>query len=213
MMHPGIWVDTVHSVRDYGRCYASRAVSAPPKRVLKKTIPYRDGAIDFTKLNGAVYYDERTITYEFDVIGSTPFEVTKQVDDFTQWLTEITDADIHDDELPAWHWHGGCDEVAVNYEDGSGLKATITATFTVYPFRIADEYSSADIVVGTNEVYNEGRRARIWVIPDGTVTIKIGPVRQTFMGETYADIYLPHGYSDVEVTGGSAQIRWHEEAI
>lgn len=214
MIHPaGIWVGAVHSVIDYGMCYADRRITSPQKRVLKRSIPYRNGSIDFTALDGEAYYDERTITYLFEVVGNSPMDVSKQVDDFVQWLSEITDADIHDDEMPVWHWHGGCDEVDVDYEDGTGLKATITATFTVYPFRIADEYSSAQITVGENEVYNEGRKARITVIPSGTVTIKIGPVRQTFMGETEADIYLPHGYSTVEVSGGSAEIRWHEEMM
>ena len=194
-------------------CYASREVSAPPKRVVKKSIPYRNGAIDFTNIDGEVYYDERSVVYTFEVIGDSPESVSKQVDDFLQWLVELTDVDIHDDEMPVWHWHGGCDSTDVEYEDGTGLKATITANFTMYPFKIADEYSSVDLIVGDNEIYNEGRKARMTVIPNGTVTIQVGPVRQTFMGETVADIYVPHGWSIVKVTGGSAEIRWHEEMI
>lgn len=211
--HPGIYVDDMHSVRNFGMCYASKSVSPPPKQVVRKSIPYRNGSVDFTCINGEEYYGDREVVYVFDVIGDTPFEVTKKVEDFCAWLAPLSDVDIHDDEMPRHHWHGGCDSIDVDWND-DGYYAKITATFILYPFMIADNISKLTVKVGDNYVYNEGRPARLTVKPTGsTVTIQVGSVKQTFIGETVADLSIPSGYSTIKVTGGSAELYWREERL
>lgn len=213
MSHSGIYTDNTHSYINFGMCYASKNVGLPTKRTVKKSIPYRDGSIDFTMLYGRNYYDERTVTYTFEEIGDTASELQMRVDLFSEWLLSLTDCDIYDDELHFWHWHGSCDSVSVDY-DADGLKATISVAFSFYPFKIANEYTNVHVIVGNNTIINEGQPARIYAIPDGaSTTFLIDGVRQTFTGAVLSDLVLPHGTSIVTVTGGAATLRWREERI
>lgn len=209
----GITIRGFHSCRDFGQCYATREVAAPEKRVVTETVPYRNGRYDFSDLLGEVFYDNRTITYTFDFIGDTAFDVQKQVDDLTSWLIETTNDEIYDDEMPYYHWYGSCDTVDTTYDE-EGIAAQSVATFSVYPFRIANDLSEVFVKVGANEVLNQGRAARLTVKPSGSsMTIQVGAVRQTFYGETLADISIPPGRSTITVTGGSGTIKWREEHI
>ena len=69
------------------------------------------------------------------------------------------------------------------------------------------------VEVGDNVIENHGQPARITVVPDGTMTIQIGALKQTFSGETVADIALGHGENVVKVTGGGGVLRWNEEVM
>lgn len=211
--HPGIFDVNAHSRDNFGMCYASKSIQPPPKRVVKKSIPFRNGALDFSLINGEDYFDERSLTYVFETIGDTPIEVSSNVDLFTEWLESLTDTDIWDDEIPFFHWHGGCDSIDVAWDE-DGLKAIVTATFVVYPFRISDDWTSQLVSVGENTLLNEGRPARLYIVPSGSsVTIAVGPVKQTFYGETLSDLSLPSGMSTITVTGGAATVKWCEERI
>lgn len=209
----GISTRGYHSCKDFGTCYALKEVSSPVKRVITESVPYRNGRYDFSDLEGEPFYENRELKYTFDFIGDRPQEVQKQLDDFTAWIIETTNEEIYDDEMPYYHWYGSCDSTSPSYDE-SGLAASLEVVFSVYPFRIANHWSEASVKVGANEILNQGRAARLTVKPhDSSITIQIGSVRQTFYGETVADISIPHGRSTVTVTGGSGTIKWREERI
>ena len=213
MSYPGIYDAEAHSSTTFDMQYRSRSVQPPAKRVVKKSIPYHNGTIDFSNLYGEPYYEERSVEYVFEAVDESAEAVQASVDAFSNWLISLTDTDIYDDEMSFWHWHGGCDSVSVEYED-DGLKAIVTAAFSVYPFRIANSQTCRRLVVGSNKVINDSRPARLYVIPDGSqCTITINAVRQTFIGETLSDLTIPHGTSTITVSSGSCTIKWREERI
>jgi len=106
--------------------------------------------------------------------------------------------------------HAGVPLAGVSRDD-SGTAATVEAKFSAYPFALADEECEARIAVGVNPIVNRGSmRARISIVPEGTVTLAVGNLRQTFNGPTATNLYLAPGDNEVDVSGGSALIRWRE---
>ena len=85
-----------------------------------------------------------------------------------------------------------------------------TTLLDVQEFGDSDEVRER-VEVGDNVIDNRGMPARITVVPDGTMAIQIGALKQTFTGETRADIALPSGESTVKVTAGGGVIKWREE--
>ena len=207
----GFTIDGTHISRDLGFAISGRELSAPVLKSARKTVPFTNGSYDFSMIYGQLFYEDRELAYSFDVVGC-PKEVEAEVARLLGYLASVHEADIHDDDCPHYHFRGSYSEAEVEWDE-SGEAATVTATFAVYPFRIADDACERRVEVGDNVVENHGQPARITVVPDGTMTIQIGALKQTFSGETVADIALGHGENVVKVTGGGGVIRWNEEVV
>lgn len=140
----GITINGKHSYNDYNLNINSRKIDLPPKRSIKKTVPFMNGAYDFTKLNGAVTWGERSISYTFDIVGSTVEEMDAERTRIVNIYCNMDDVDIYDDTIPDYHFHGSFDSASQN-EDGE--KTELTIVFLCYPFMIANKeeyYISSD---------------------------------------------------------------------
>lgn len=199
-----------HLCEDFGLCIADRSLAVPAQKRATVSIPFSHGEIDFSAINGEVYYESRELAYSIDLIADDPAELEAQVSEVAQWLAPVCNDDIAEDSMPGYHWRASAASVGVSRDD-SGTAATVEAKFSAYPFALADEECEARIAVGTNPVVNRGSmRARISIVPEGTVTLTVGTLRQTFSGPTATNLYLAPGENEVEVSGGSALIRWRE---
>lgn len=199
-----------HLCDDFGLCIADRSLSVPSQKRATVSIPFSHGEIDFSAINGEVYYQNRELAYAIDLIADTPGELDARVSEVASWLAPVCNDDIAEDDLPGYHWRASASAIGVS-RDESGTAATVEAKFSAYPFAIADEECEARIAAGVNPVANRGSmRARLSIIPDGTVTVTVGTLRQTFNGPTTTNLYLVPGDNEVEVSGGSATIRWRE---
>lgn len=210
-MRGGFSVDGVHTLHDLGYELKSKSISPPAKKSVRVTVPYMNGSYDFSDVYGDLYFEDRELSYLFDIIGD-PVEVDIDVSRLIDWAASIQESDIHDDDRPDYHYRGSFTGAEVERDD-SGELATVTLTFTVYPFAIANDLCVARLKVGDNTVVNHGHQASLTVIPDDEMTIQIGQVRQTFMGKTVADFALGHGENTLTVTDGGGTVEWSEEVI
>lgn len=209
-MCEGFSVRGRHLCEDMGLCLASRSLSAPAQKTARVSIPFSHGTLDFSSINGEVYYEDRELSYSFDMIAGSPRELESMISDVTAWLAPVCGDELCDDDVPGYHWIVSAPSISVS-RDESGLAATVEVAFSAYPFAMADNESRASISVGVNPLVNKGgMRARLSVVPDGTVTITIGQLRQTFNGPTATNLYLSPGTNEVEVSGGSALVSWRE---
>lgn len=156
----GITINGKHSFADFGLNISSRKIDLPPKKSVRKTIPYMSGFYDFTTLGGFVAFGERTIAYTFDVIGNTIEEMDRKRTEVVNWFCNMHDVDIFDDTIPEYHFHGSFESISQN-EDGE--KSELTITFICYPFMIANEpiqmlYTKAQ----TDTVIYEGQPVSIY---------------------------------------------------
>lgn len=114
---------------DFGLLLTGRKIgSATPKR---KTIdvPWRDGVLDYTQVNGRTFYNNRTHEFSFKLINPDMFYVT---------YSELAEA-IHGKtvrivipEDPSYYYYGMCE---VGDMEVSKALGTITVTVNAEPYK------------------------------------------------------------------------------
>lgn len=206
----GFTVNNSHSFYDMGFTLAERMLSAPVKKSARVSIPFSSKSYDFSDVYGKLFFEDRQLTYVFDLIALTPVDLELEVTKLTEFVSFVQENDIYDDDTPYYHFTGSFSSLEIE-RDESGLGATATVVFNVYPFKVSNDECEARLEVGENIVTNNGYTARITVVPDSTMTIVIGSLKQTFNGETQADIALERGENTITVSSGGGVIRWREE--
>ncbi len=64
----GFSVGGVHVAGDLGFQVASRSLTPPAPKSVRKSIPFTDGSYDFSAAYGRVFFDDRELSYTFHVL-------------------------------------------------------------------------------------------------------------------------------------------------
>lgn len=128
------------SFDDFGLLIATRNISPPKKKSIKENVPFSNKVYDFSKINGEIYWEERTLEYSFDIaeISTEEMEVVKT--NAMNWLMNIHDEDIYDPYIGDYHFHGSYKDNSWSEDFGAG---TINVTFEVYPYKISNTSNEA----------------------------------------------------------------------
>lgn len=205
----GIKTRGLHSFRDFGEHVASSNSGMPQRQSVTKTVPYMTGYYDFSDLyGGEAAWTSREVEYSFTLIG-TRAEVQAKKTLLLEWLGNVSNEPIYDDDIPGRHYVGSF-SASEWEEEESGEGGTLTVTFMCQPFLVADEPTSVRLAAGSHILDNVGQAARPTVIPEGTATITINGKAQSVTAETKLSIPLLHGPNDVVVAGGTSVISWYE---
>lgn len=207
----GIRIGKLHSHDDFGQCIASRDSGVPTKKMATKTVPFMNGFYDFSKIYGSLAYESREVTYVFDIVGENRCDLQEQRSDFLDWLTSVHNADIYDDDLNGYHFHGSFSEASwTEAEDGES--GQIEVKFLCHPFLIADDYTEIDLSVGTHTIVNINQTVNPVAVPEtGAATVKIGEYSQAISSETQLSIPLVAGENTIQVSGNAITLKWLEE--
>lgn len=139
----------------YMASVASRKIGLPKKKTVKETIPFSNVTYDFSRIDGELYWDERELEYVFEMIASTPEELEELKADFSSWVMNVFNEEIHDPFIPDYHFVGTFDDI--DFEDEETLdKTTVTVKFTAYPYKVANLPTVFDFKsdgVGISESY------------------------------------------------------------
>lgn len=214
-MTDGIRINDKHSFGDFGLYLKSRNISLPEKKSIRETIPYMNGYYDFSALNGAPTWNERTIEYAFDVLNDNPVELDHFVSYVLDWLANVHDVDIYDDTVFGYHWHGSYDKCDVTWDE-TGMQAELKVTFVVHPFKIANEPTTYRMTTGIHTVTNLGMAVAPYVLSDAVAAIQIGTYVSSIPAneEIQLEIDLARGDNTVIVTGdGTVQFSYYEEVL
>lgn len=211
----GIRVNGEHSYEDYDLYLKNREIGLPEKKNIRQTVPYMNGYYDFSALNGAPAWGERKIVYAFDLISDTPEELDAYVVSVQNWLCNVHDADISDDTMPDYHWHGSYDSCDVSWDE-TGLQAELKVTFVVHPFRIANYPAEHVLQAGTHVILNQGMAVAPYVVSESTAVIQIGTYVSSIPAneKTRLEIDLVRGENTVVVTGDkTVTLGFYEEVL
>lgn len=203
----GISINGIHSRKDMKACISSRNTGTPQKKVATQTVPYMCGFYDFSAIYGAVAFDSREVTYNFELIG-TASEVQSQKSRLLDWFSKAQDVDIYDDDIMGYHFRGSFDSASWSEED-TGEAGSLEVTFLCQPLLIADQVTSATLGEGTHCVYNAGQAVTVTAKGVGTVTIGSIAEAVTEAGVTLVSQLMP-GSNGVIVTGGPIILEWRE---
>ncbi|WP_418389529.1 hypothetical protein [Adlercreutzia sp.] len=212
-MNHGISAGGYHSLDDFGWRLVDRDETSPKLRQTKVTVPYANGSLDYTGVYGEAFYDDKQITYTFAKDFKGLDDMNEGIREFVEWLSGIYNTDIHDSMFDEFHNHGSCTSTDKK-PTKSGVYATVTATFDLYPFMVADDESTSTLIVGTNYVINEGRPVRLTAKSLGSwSTITINGETERVTAERVTSLCLESGMVEIEVDGDAAAIRWFEERM
>lgn len=145
------------SFSDFGQCISKRSIGIPAKKIIKETVPFKNGDYDFSALNGEPAYEDREISYTFDVIGTNMLEVEKQKKKLLDWLMNVQNENIYDPYIENFHFYGSYNgpNWSENWE-----QSELTVTFKVYPYLISNSpfIKKFKLKAGSNKVqlHNNG---------------------------------------------------------
>lgn len=214
-MTEGIRINDKHSYGDFGLYLKYRNIGLPNKKSIRQTVAFMNGYYDFSALNGAPAWEERIIEYAFDVTNDDPVELDYFVSVVLDWLANVQDADIHDDTMFNYHWHGSYESCTLNWDD-SGMAVELIVSFVVHPFKISDIPVREDLVAGTYTIRNLGMAVEPIVRSDADAAIQIGsyvtgiPANE----DIKLEVNLERGDNTVIVTGeGTVKLWYYEEVL
>lgn len=211
----GIRINGKHSYGDFGLYLKSRNIGLPEQKSIRETVPFMNGYYDFSALNGAPAWNERVIEYAFDVVYDTPADLDFFVSYVLGWLGLVHDADIFDDTVYGYHWHGSYKEAKVAWDE-SGLHAEIAVSFVVHPFKIANEAKAHSLTAGTHTIINSGMAVSPYAQSDADAAIQIGNYVSSIPAneEIQLEIDLERGENTVLITGeGTVTLSYFEEVL
>lgn len=144
----GIWFLDQHSYRDLGVTISARDVGAPNKVKVKQTLPFSNTTYDFSHLYGAQVFEERQMTYTFDIMNPKRIDTNTKLNviktRIVNWLTSSQGKQpLYDDVYPQYYF-------LAEVESGAGFtenwtNGTLDVTFTAYPFMIKELEEGKDI--------------------------------------------------------------------
>ncbi len=143
-MNKGICIKNIHTFKDLGFMLAKRNISIPkPNRITEK-VPYQNGEYDFSNLNGEITYQNRTLSYTFDIaeIDTKEMELQKRI--ILNWAANVINEEIYDDYIEGYHFVGSYNSSSWNEDFGQG---EITIEFSVYPYLYADTETVKSFII------------------------------------------------------------------
>ena len=125
------------STEDLGIYVIEGNPGAPAPCIITESIPYRDGSYDFSRADGSLHYNDRTMQYSFAVKGMTAEETQGRISEVLTWLN--SGGDIRDEYISGWLYDNArCTSADVEYLSEDRRVAKITAAFTASPWLISE---------------------------------------------------------------------------
>lgn len=228
----GISRDGRHT-RDYQMWLVDRQAPTPPEKQIIDSIPFMQGNYDFSDILGERIYENRTISYVFE-IKNRHYTNRKTVQtSLENWLMKSGMAPLYDDHAKGYYYMAKC--VYINTEDATGgLRVTID--FDGYPFKISVLEEGHDIwdvfnfeldVAVINEfningienidMYNVGSNSRApkLITTANMIIVKNGMTYNIPAGTSQNESFrLDIGSNPMTVTGnGTIKFEWYKELL
>jgi hypothetical protein len=121
-----------------------RSAPTPNEKEVMETIPYSQGVLDFSTLDGDRYFDNREITYQFKNINNKYDDRKIIENEIKRMLMPLGTQALFDSHEPGLHWLGKCKSVTVT-DDANYQSLTATVIFSCYPFAIGNNVEGSDI--------------------------------------------------------------------
>lgn len=174
-MFDSVVIGNKDSFYDYEASMKEREIGEPKKKSIKETVPFSNVVYDFTKINGEIYWEERPLTYVFEITADSPefLEVKKQA--FKAWVMNVHQEKLYDPYIENYHFIATFDDIKC--DDSEIEKSTITVTFTAYPYMQANAPTEfiVNLVAGeekTVKLYNHSsRKVNATIIPECNITM------------------------------------------
>lgn len=228
----GISRDDRHT-KDYNMWLVSRHAPTPPEKEIIDSVPFMQGQYDFSDVMGERIYNNRTLSYVFEMKNRYYTSRKNVQTSLENWLMKSGIKPLYDDHAKGYYYMAKC--TYINTEDAPG-GLRITVDFDGYPFKISTLEEGHDIwdefnfeldvsilneyeVNGTKEVdfYNVGSNSKAPKITASSpmTIVKDGVTYNLPAGESKNESFrLNIGDNPMVITGdGTIKFHWYKELL
>jgi len=148
------------STGDLGITVAEADIGQAVPRIITESVPYKDGAYDFSRIDGGLHYDNRTLTYKFNIIAKTAELASTKLADVLSWVYSYDESNntLSDEHFGNYAFTGVsvCDTPTVEYKGGARRAMVLTVKFTADPYmqllNPVEAIKSSDLNGSTDEI-------------------------------------------------------------
>lgn len=218
---------------DYHMWLVDRQAPSPNEKEIIESVPYMQGSYDFSNLLGERVYDNRVISYEFEILQRDYERRKINQTVIENWLKKESVAPLYDDHAEGYYYMAKC--ISVNTVDSNG-GLRVSVDFDAYPFKIGELEEGHDIwdefnfeldasiindftINGTQQIdmYNIGSASVApKILTSAPMTIVKGNTTyQVPIGESKNDSFrLMPGSNPLTITGnGRIKFIWYKELL
>lgn len=142
-------IESTSSYDDFDASVKERKISAPTKKSIKETVPFSNETYDFSKINGELYWNERSLEYVFEIIADTPEDLEIKKQKFLDWVMNVSNEKLYDPYIEDYYFLATYDDIDI--DDSEVEKTTITVKFTAYPYMISNEKTIYQVTTSTTD--------------------------------------------------------------
>lgn len=197
----------------------------PKKKSIKESIPLSNVTYDFSAIDGEIYWEERELEYIFEIVADTPEDLEELKKNFSNWIMNVMEQEIHDPYIPNYHYVGTYDDM--DFDDEEDIeKTTVTVKFKAYPYKISNEARVFSFILGaaTEDIKyienNSSHRITPTITTNVGITFKIGNTSYSIStGTTKDEIFkLERGLNTIIIQNTNNEscevsIRFDEEVF
>jgi hypothetical protein len=128
-----------HHPEEFGAVLSEIKSSVPAPRKITDSVPYRDGVYDFSRFDGSLHYDDRTINCYFNIVASDMDEANDKLSKTLEWLNSDGDGLLYDERDSFWHYKEvSCTSIETAYYLSDKTAIQVSATFSAYPYKVSN---------------------------------------------------------------------------
>lgn len=140
----GITFDGKHSYRDFSLRVIDKHIGNPSKIKLKERVPFSNKIYDFSGIYGGQEYEERSLTYIFQIKDYQKVDLAIKKAEVLNWLMQPNQQmQLFDDFIPGFYFLAEVEQ-APDFEELK-YSGRLTVDFTAYPFKVGELYEGNDI--------------------------------------------------------------------
>lgn len=188
-------IGNTKSLESFGASVAARVIKPPKKKSIKETVPFSNVTYDFSAINGEIYWEERELQYQLEMIAESPEELEAMKTQLSAWLMNVQEEKLIDPHDTGWHYISTFD--SMEYEDDESLlKTTAVVNFLAYPYKIANTETSFIGNIPAAEkrdfsvVNNSAHRITPTITNNKAITIRLNNVSYAVSAGTSTDEVL-----------------------
>lgn len=186
------------SFDDFGASVSARKISTPKKKEIKETVPFSNVTYDFSAIGGEVYWEERELQYDCEIIAPNPEDLERKKTAFSAWVMNVISENLIDPFDTNYHYIATYRDVTYS-DDESMEKTTAAVKFSAYPYKIANNPKVYKFTIPANSeitatiLNDSSHRLAPTIITDKAITLKLDDVSYS----------VPEG----ETTGGDFKLK------
>lgn len=138
----GIIFNGKNSIEEYGLYVNSLDISPPSKKRVKVEIPFMNGSYDFSNMYGENTFEDRTLSYRFEIVGRDASEMNYIKISVYNWLMSAGQCQLFDTAIEGYFFLAECVSVS---ESDDGEYSALDVVFDAYPFKIREVYEGDNL--------------------------------------------------------------------